>query len=265
MMKFYDKLVGLRREKGFSQEQLADLLGVSRQAVSKWESGSSMPETEKLIAIADLFGVSVDYLVRENVEQREQSKTVVTTQDNVAVMEELAEIKKRLHKPQGRWGYEYEYKSKRCIGKIPLVHIHMTNGGFTPAVGIIAIGNTALGVVSIGGLSAGLLSIGGLSAGLVFALGGLAAGGFAVGGVAIGAVAVGGLAIGSLYAVGGAAFAKELAVGGGAVGRVAIGAAAQGDHALAIPEGTRNADEMIRAFALEHARMPQFLRAMLGG
>lgn len=50
-MTFADNLVRLRREKGFSQEQLADLMDVSRQAVSKWEAGQTMPDLPKLVAL----------------------------------------------------------------------------------------------------------------------------------------------------------------------------------------------------------------------
>ena len=50
-MTFADNLVWLRREKGFSQEQLADLMDVSRQAVSKWEAGQTMPDLPKLVAL----------------------------------------------------------------------------------------------------------------------------------------------------------------------------------------------------------------------
>lgn len=53
-----------RKKRGLSQEALADVLSVSRQAVQKWESGSSTPELEKLTQIADYFGVSLDYLVK---------------------------------------------------------------------------------------------------------------------------------------------------------------------------------------------------------
>ena len=65
-MTFSEKLMDLRRKEGLSQEQLADKLGVTRQSVSKWESGTAMPELQKLIAISELFAVSLDYLVKEN-------------------------------------------------------------------------------------------------------------------------------------------------------------------------------------------------------
>ena len=64
-MKFNEKLQKLRKEKGMSQEALADELGVSRQAVSKWESGASDPSTANLIALAKLFGTTPEELLKE--------------------------------------------------------------------------------------------------------------------------------------------------------------------------------------------------------
>ncbi len=60
-----DKLYALRKKEGLSQEQLADKLNVSRQAISKWETGSAVPESEKLIAISNYFNVSLDYLMKD--------------------------------------------------------------------------------------------------------------------------------------------------------------------------------------------------------
>ncbi|MBQ8175037.1 MAG: helix-turn-helix transcriptional regulator [Clostridia bacterium] len=62
-MAFSEELYALRKQKGLSQEQLAEELGVSRQAISKWENGTAMPETETLIALSRCFAVSLDVLV----------------------------------------------------------------------------------------------------------------------------------------------------------------------------------------------------------
>ncbi len=62
-MSLSEKLYTLRKSKGLSQEELAETLGVSRQAISKWENGSATPESDKLIAIARYFSVSLDELV----------------------------------------------------------------------------------------------------------------------------------------------------------------------------------------------------------
>lgn len=62
-MEFNNKLYELRKKKGLSQEELANRLNVSRQTVSKWELGDSTPDMEKLIAMSDLFEVSLDELI----------------------------------------------------------------------------------------------------------------------------------------------------------------------------------------------------------
>ena len=62
---FSQNLQKLRASKNISQEQLADKIGVSRQSVSAWESGKSSPELEKLVAISNLFNVSLDELTGE--------------------------------------------------------------------------------------------------------------------------------------------------------------------------------------------------------
>jgi transcriptional regulator with XRE-family HTH domain len=63
-MTFGEKLQGLRQKAGMSQDGLAEKLNVSRQAVSRWERDETMPEVEKIVALADLFGVTTDYLLR---------------------------------------------------------------------------------------------------------------------------------------------------------------------------------------------------------
>ncbi|MBQ9784023.1 MAG: helix-turn-helix transcriptional regulator [Clostridia bacterium] len=60
-----DKIIQERKKKGWSQEELAERLDVSRQSVSKWEGGLSVPELDKIIAMSELFGVSTDYLLKD--------------------------------------------------------------------------------------------------------------------------------------------------------------------------------------------------------
>ena len=73
-MTLAEKIQKLRQEKGFSQEQLAERLEVSRQAVGKWEGGQSRPDMDKLITLAELFGVSTDYLLKEDGEPVKPAK-----------------------------------------------------------------------------------------------------------------------------------------------------------------------------------------------
>ncbi len=62
-MKLHEKIVLFRKKKGLSQEGLAEKIGVSRQAVSKWETGEALPEVTKLKTLADTFNVTVDFLL----------------------------------------------------------------------------------------------------------------------------------------------------------------------------------------------------------
>ena len=62
-----ERICQLRRKCGLSQEQLAERIGVSRQAISKWETGTSTPELEKLIALSECFQITLDELIREPV------------------------------------------------------------------------------------------------------------------------------------------------------------------------------------------------------
>lgn len=68
-MTFGEKLQRLRARKGLSQDALAELLDVSRQAVSKWERDETMPEAEKIIRISDCFQVTTDYLLKDGPER----------------------------------------------------------------------------------------------------------------------------------------------------------------------------------------------------
>lgn len=84
-MIFGEKLFKLRKEKGFSQEDLAEKLNTTRQAISKWENGQGYPETEKLLMIGNIFGVSMDYLLKDTIEISNKSE------DGYYVSKEMAE------------------------------------------------------------------------------------------------------------------------------------------------------------------------------
>ncbi len=98
-MTFAEKLLLLRSQSGYSQEALAEKLGVSRQAVSKWEVGPTLPETDKIIAIGNLFDVSIDALLIDsiNLNQNESLDRVVlkflsSAQDMDDISKELVDI-----------------------------------------------------------------------------------------------------------------------------------------------------------------------------
>lgn len=64
-----DKIVSLRKKAGWSQEELAEKLGVTRQSVSKWEGAQSVPDMDKVVTMSRLFGVSTDYLLKDELEE----------------------------------------------------------------------------------------------------------------------------------------------------------------------------------------------------
>lgn len=98
-MTFAEKLYTLRTQYGYSQEALAEKLNVSRQAISKWELGTTLPETDKMIVISDFFDVSIDYLLKDNfkVNKGESLDRVVmkflgSAQDMDEISKELVDI-----------------------------------------------------------------------------------------------------------------------------------------------------------------------------
>ena len=70
-----DKIIENRKKNGWSQEELADKLGVSRQSVSKWEGAQAVPDMKKIIQMAEIFGVSTDYLLRDDIESPASPET----------------------------------------------------------------------------------------------------------------------------------------------------------------------------------------------
>ena len=68
-----DKIINLRKKAGWSQEDLAEKLGVSRQSVSKWEGAQSVPDMDKVLRLSRIFGVSTDYLLKDEIEECEPS------------------------------------------------------------------------------------------------------------------------------------------------------------------------------------------------
>lgn len=81
-----EKIMTLRKKNGWSQEELANQLSVSRQSVSKWESAQSVPELEKILIMSRLFGVTTDYLLKDDMEEEEYTQ----------VTEEIAPVKRKV-------------------------------------------------------------------------------------------------------------------------------------------------------------------------
>ena len=240
-MKFCDKLIELRKECGLSQEQLAELLDVSRQSVSKWESDQTMPELPKLIMLSEIFQVSLDYLIRDYITERSTTREKKDSRDETyhdtsqrdnnysSLKSQINEINDYIKRPRG-----FEYKSKKTLFGLPLIHICFlySRHRIKVAKGIIAIGSISVGIFSIGLLSLGLLTLG------VLALGLLSFGAICIGAVAIGSISIGYLTLGAIsigfYSLGSIAVAKEIAIGAIASGNLSIGDETYGTNCYSI-------------------------------
>lgn len=102
-----EKVASLRKKKGWSQEELAEKLGISRQSVSKWESGASIPDIDKIILLSRLFQVSTDYLLKDELEENEDTSQETEASDepvkrSVSVEEanRFMELTRKLAAPQ---------------------------------------------------------------------------------------------------------------------------------------------------------------------
>lgn len=84
-----DKIILLRKKSGWSQEELAEKINVSRQAVSKWEGAQSIPDLDKILKLGEIFGVSTDYLLKDEIECEEYADTSDDTESvrNVSIEE----------------------------------------------------------------------------------------------------------------------------------------------------------------------------------
>lgn len=70
-----DKIINLRKKNGWSQEELAEKLGVSRQSISKYESAQSIPDLDKILKLSEIFGVTTDYLIKDELEEEEYTSS----------------------------------------------------------------------------------------------------------------------------------------------------------------------------------------------
>ena len=159
-MQFHEKLIQLRKQRGLSQEQLGEQVGVSRQTVSKWELGLTTPEMDKLIQLSCYFEISLDELAGREAPAREPEP-----QPGQHTQEPGPYLCRRWH---------YEYKSRRTVGGL--------------ALGAVAVGGLAAGLLAIGGGAFGVYTIGGLSIASRVALGGFAQAPIAIGGETVGQI-----------------------------------------------------------------------------
>lgn len=95
-----DKIIRERKKNGWTQEELAELMNVSRQSVSKWESAQSIPDINKVIRLSELFGVSTDYLFKDEIEEPEfvDTEEVVGRKVTLAEAHQFLRLKEKTSK-----------------------------------------------------------------------------------------------------------------------------------------------------------------------
>lgn len=87
-MKFHEKLIKLRKSNGYTQEVLAEKLGVSRQAVARWEAGETTPDMKMLLGICEVFSVSADYMIHDDYESHEDIPVVKEKNNEIKAVNE---------------------------------------------------------------------------------------------------------------------------------------------------------------------------------
>ncbi|MDS1004101.1 helix-turn-helix transcriptional regulator [Clostridium sporogenes] len=250
-MNLAEKLQLLRNNNRLSQEELAEKLGISRQAISKWESGQSTPDLKKLIVIAQLYNVTIDSLVKDSDEFHILQSNGTNNREEQKVDDKKTQVVININRG---YSMEYEYKSKKTLFGLPLVHINIGRG-FKKAKGIVSIGNISygiisLGVISFGILSCGLVSIGLitlaiLSIGLLLAIGVMSAGIFSIGAISIGIFSLGAVSIGK-YAFGAVAIASDIAIGDYTKANIAIGNKVKGINTLSLDASVVDIKNLIK-------------------
>lgn len=98
-----EKVIALRKRMNWSQEELAEKLNISRQAVSKWEVGATIPDLDKILKMSELFGVSTDYLLKDEMGEMELTGGKDVPEGRIVSVEEANAFKKVSFFPEVYW------------------------------------------------------------------------------------------------------------------------------------------------------------------
>jgi len=126
-MQFRDKLFQLRKKTGLTQAELADTLNVSRQAISKWEMGTTVPDVANILALSRVFNVTVDYLVNDE----------IGTENDLPVVKATAAV----------FHIKYQYILAKIIAAICVITIILIVGVITHSFASMAICLSTIGLI----------------------------------------------------------------------------------------------------------------------
>lgn len=141
-----DKIIENRKKNGWSQEELADKLGVSRQSVSKWEGAQAVPDMKKIVQMSEVFGVSTDYLLRDDIEEASPS-------ENTPVDNGLEETVRQVSLEEASAFLEYNEKAANSISTGVMLCI------LSPVILILLGGLAEAEKISMSETTAGLMGV----------------------------------------------------------------------------------------------------------
>ncbi len=135
-----DKIIKLRKKNGMSQEELAERINVSRQAVSKWESAQTIPDLEKILRLGRIFGVTTDYLLKDEIEDEELTNDSDPAIKKISVEEATSYLEQRNHA-----SWQIAIATFLCIIS-PITLIILGAASEIPSLGV---SETAMGVIGL--------------------------------------------------------------------------------------------------------------------
>lgn len=199
-----ERLTKERKKLGLTQEELGSKLDISRQAISKWESDLSLPDTANLIKLSNLFSCSIDYILTGKEEETPEAEEIPSSD------KPLLPLNKKIK----------EKHSDKTLMGLPLWSVGVKSKGFF-SLGFKSEGVFSLGFMSRGVFSLGCFSFGGVSIGMA-SLGAFSLGCFSLGLFSLGAISV------ALIASLGSISIAPLSLGSLSIGEVSVGAYSRG-------------------------------------
>ena len=124
-MNLAEKIMTLRKKRGWSQEELAMQLNISRQSVSKWESGASIPDLDKILKLSEIFDVTTDYLLKKTEEESGDWKSEREVSERPGVMQQMERAGFLEEEQTGNW---QEEQVGSCNAEYPEDSMRMREG-----------------------------------------------------------------------------------------------------------------------------------------
>lgn len=130
-----DKIMNLRKKNGWSQEELAEKLGVSRQSISKYEGAQAVPDLDKILKLSQIFGVTTDYLIKDEIEIEEYDTNVAEPEEDGTCRKVTMEMANEFLYLQKAAAVKKSFATLLCILS-PITLLLMAAASEVPAYGL---------------------------------------------------------------------------------------------------------------------------------